>query len=356
MPASLAGAVDLIQPHLVPAIATPALWPRLRHLAGCLPPALPAGFECRLADDTSPIDLLQAVLREAGGPARLRQHIETTALAAQPAWQRVREFCTAWSVPASALNAGMERIWLEFDLDGAGWAESAPSVFLTFDTERAAFPDSFGLALQALPWLLGQPPSRPLAEALEACFRACTGRVVVSHVGVMLARAGQALRVNVPRLTPSQAPSFLRQVGWPGDLAHVQALLDWVYARADHVTLALDVGAAVSLRLGLECSVDETQPPADQARRWEVMLDDLAARGVCTPARRDAVLAWPGLTLPNAAPQPWPAHLIAQSLSAPAGEFSALRRRISHLKLVHQPAQPWQAKAYLGFEHLWLRP
>jgi hypothetical protein len=121
----------------------------------------------------------------------------------------------------------------------------------------------------------------------------------------------------------------------------------------DGVTLCLDVGDAVGPRLGLECHLRE-QPAAEP--RWERFLDDLVERGWCTPAKRAALLAWPGVTLPGEISDPWPAHLVHESLRQPADHLTSLDRRLNHVKLTYSPAQAIEAKAYFGFRHARLRP
>jgi hypothetical protein len=159
------------------------------------------------------------------------------------------------------------------------------------------------------------------------------------------------VRLNIARLARAQLPVYLRQVGWPGSLDGVEPLADWVFQNAELVTLCLDMGEGVYPKFGLECSIDPKH--ADQGPRWAALLDACVARSLCTDSQRAGLAAWHGLMDPVSAAQPWPRHLILQSLAAPANQFIFIRRRISHIKLVYQPGQPLQAKGYLGFETLW---
>src|SRR5262249_25149659 len=80
---------------------------------------------------------------------------------------------------------------------------------------------------------------------------------------------------------------------------------------------------------------------ANREGRWRPLLDALAERGLCTAAKREALLAWYGLAWWSLPHQLWP---------TPAA------RLINHVKLVYQPGRALEAKGYVGFVHLkWAR-
>jgi hypothetical protein len=159
------------------------------------------------------------------------------------------------------------------------------------------------------------------------------------------------VRLNIARLARPQLPAYLQQVGWRGPLDEVEQLADWAFQHAEWVTLGLDMGEGVYPKFGLECSFDPKQ--ADQEPRWAGLLEACVARGVCTDSQRAGLLSWSGLIDPVSEAQPWPRHLMLQSLAASANQLMLIRRRISHIKLVYEPGQPLQAKGYLGFETVW---
>jgi hypothetical protein len=65
---------------------------------------------------------------------------------------------------------------------------------------------------------------------------------------------------------------------------------------------------------------------------------------LCSPEKRDAVLAWPGQDSFWTAPDRWPVEAV--------GLGGVCVRFLSHLKVVGQPGRPPQVKAYLGFRYL----
>src|SRR5207253_6517620 len=106
------------------------------------------------------------------------------------------------------------------------------------------------------------------------------------------------------------------------------------------------VGARVSPQIGLECFLCQEH---GLDPRWELFLDHLAAGGMCTPAKRDAILAWHGYLTPTSSPAPWPDRWLAAALLRSLQEFGAFDRRISHVKITYRAGCPPPAQAYPRF-------
>jgi len=153
-------------------------------------------------------------------------------------------------------------------------------------------------------------------------------------------------------LLPAAVAPYLGQVGWQAETDELTRLVVELSAQVDRITVCLDVGEVLFPRVGLECILLK-QPP--QEARWGQLLDYLAGRGLALPHKSEAILAWPGHTNPTTTSTPWPDHLLRASLLQSPDQFTTFERRISHLKIVYQPAYPLAAKAYLWFGHEWLR-
>ena len=96
---------------------------------------------------------------------------------------------------------------------------------------------------------------------------------------------------------------------------------------------------------------------------WLLSEDDLASlddrlvdMGACLPAKRDALLAWPGGFHERANPEAWPEDLRARARSAGESVVSMFMRWLYHIKLVHVPDRPIEAKAYLAVRQAWITP
>jgi hypothetical protein len=166
----------------------------------------------------------------------------------------------------------------------------------------------------------------------------------------MLARPVDALRVCVLGLEYGKAVSFLRRVGWPGDLAELDRRLAPLTANAETFILDLDVGDAVLPTLGLECFAGEDGDP-DLVERWTSFLDPLVRAELCRPERRQALLGWP-LVVRESEASSWPRHLKEASEFVGEEVEGILIRAVNHVKLGWAPGK-LQAKGYLRIQHSW---
>jgi hypothetical protein len=355
MPWSLADLLPPLLPHLAPALAAPSAIPPLQELAGRLAPIPRGGFECRLGDNPQ-VDLQQCVAVASDHAQALSRHVEKLVGAYgvdRRGWAALYQFILRWNDPTACLYHAIPELWLECDADATGGEAALPSLFFGLRPSAAACVDNCSVAESALTLLSGQAAWSAVAPNLRRCFDACPTDVFVSHIGLMLSRATDALRVNIKRLQPETLAGYLADVGWPGPIDEIADLMAVLAPQVDRVTVCLDIGRSVWPQVGLEC-VLQRQPP--QEVRWYPFLTDLVERGWCTPAKRDALLAWPGQIDPTTATHPWPTPLLVASLVQPPDQFSVFERRLSHIKVVYRPQQIPEAKGYLWFSHEWLQP
>jgi hypothetical protein len=360
---TLADSLELMLPNLASALVSPDMRRHLRELARGLAPIPNCGFEVQLTDSNR-VDLQQCILASEGEPQRLRSHLQAQwarqAARGEPvdcSWQLVDGFLGAWCDQSSNLHKSIEDLWLEFDQTPTLGHSLLPVIFFGFRPAPDVVLDAsagYEVAQEALDALLGRPAWMLYEDNLRQCFEACRAPAFVSHLGVMPARGLPALRVNVKNLSPDQVSAYLEGVAWPGVIDEAVEKMARLYGFVDRLTVCLDVGERVYPQLGFECIVG-FQPPLEP--RWATFLDYLVDEGWCSAEKRDALLEWPGLTYPNNAGVSWPDHMIHDALLHPADRFTALERRISHIKIVWRPQQQRpEAKAYFGFLHRWLQP
>ncbi len=334
---TLADTTDTLLSSLSPALVTDGALSKLRQLAQVLPP-IPRGiFECRLDAGAAQVDLSQAILGYGGEPDVLMEHIARMSPAdVHPTWASLRDFCTRWIDPSFLLHGNVRTIWLELD---AVRETPSPSLFFTLKPEGLTVSQAYAVAQDALGVLLAEANLALFQDNVRRCFDACDGVARIYQVGVMLARQTDALRLCVHPLNADSIAPYLARVGWPGPVDELASLVAWLLGFVDRIDMIdLDVGSRIYPQVGFEC-VFEQQPHREP--RWAVFLDDLVARGLCAPDKRDAVLAWPGYTDPTPGPLP---QLPEQ--------IEVLKRRVSHVKIVYQPQRPLEAKAYLWFNRV----
>jgi hypothetical protein len=335
MYSTLADSLEVLLPNLVPKLVIPDAILGLKTLAGNLAPILRGGFECRLSANSTQVDLQQCIVQDDTELLR-EQHSE---------WSQLQDFLAEWR---SRLKS-IPELWLEFDINNNS-SLPIPAIFVGLPQEVSPAVETYNIAAQSLNLL--QSAWSEWQDNLSRCFTACPDGVFVSHIGVMLSRNAPALRVNVKRLQPDTLIPYLQQLGWQGDTKELEALMKQLCALVDRITVCLDVGHKIYPQIGLEC-IFLKQPPEES--RWVVFLNYLIELGLCEPEKREALLNWPGQSNPINSQVPWPNHLIAASLLQPRERFTVFYRRLSHIKVVWQPQGRLEAKAYLWFEHKWLK-
>jgi hypothetical protein len=347
--------LKLSAPYLSPCLISPTALADLVWIARLLPPVSASGFECRLGREEAQADLGVRLLAADGSRAALAGRGDPSlalspSLFVHPVWERLRRFGVHWDEPGTLLQEEIRDVFLEFDVDGPPSPVPIPSFFIEY--ERQAW-----RRLEALEQSLALLWGAPLAPAVRArvvdCLAALPPEGSVSAVGAMFSRRFDGVRLCLQGLTPGTMPGYLARIGWPGEPEELEAMLAPVAGRVERMALSLDVGAAVLPKVGVECHLAESLYEPD-TERWTALLDVLVERGLCLPAKREALVGWLGHTHLRSRPETLPSNLRALSASLGPSALPVFLRRLNHLKLVFQPGQPPEAKAYLALLQRWL--
>jgi hypothetical protein len=342
----------------------------------CVGRALPAtlayntfGFECRLAEMAPRADFVVLAGASCGRDSLAGLHPTSTLparLMTEPIWRRVADFAVRWADPSSPLYHAVDNVWLEFDVDGAPPVIPIPSVF--FSPQPSGQEGASGVAYEpnldgyittietVIQLLSGNELAPRVLETLSDCFRALPSVEHVFQVGLMLSRGAEAVRLCIKNLRSVEGiVEYLSGVGWPGDEADVLGVLEPIAHLVDYVCLDIDVGESVLRKIGLECYFDGIKQPRTEPR-WGVFLDSLVRDGLCTADKRDALLAYPGYVDENTEGIPWPRVLRRASHLLGGRSLSTFIRSLHHVKVVYQPGERLEAKAYLAVIHHWHTP
>ena len=189
---------------------------------------------------------------------------------------------------------------------------------------------------------------------LSDCFRALSSSEYVFQVGLMLSRGAEAVRLCITIGSVERAVEYLAGVGWPCSEADVLGVLEPIASLVDRVYLDIDVGETVHRKIGLECYFDGTSNPGPSqggAFSW-ILLSGMACvrptsatrcwRIRATSARTRKV--YPGRERCRAS------HLLG------GRSLSIFIRSLHHVKVVYQPGEGLEAKAYLAVNHHWHTP
>ena len=348
---SLLGVLESRTPR---GLVAPDAWKMIRQTAGRLAPVYRGGLECRLRPGSRRVDLHQCILQDAEEPRRLIEHIEQAGWAGNPTWMQILRFCRQWRRPTSSLHRNVAEIWLEFDILQKKRAAPEPSIFLQLRPPPSGScirEDLIADLLAAMAPVAPHGALQSMQHAISRCATVCPTGARISHIGLMLARNQNFIRVNFKDLSARQWPQVLQEIDWPGSVSRLSEQTAPLMDRLAQMVLCLDVGRQTAPGVGLECMVH--QGP-DRENAWADLLDALVESGMCAPEKRNAILDWEKPVKPPDAPLHWPEDLIAESLLRGPDRFSVISQAINHMKIRYHPSRPPAAKAYLWFGHLWV--
>ncbi|MFL6261285.1 MAG: hypothetical protein ACJ76Y_16425 [Thermoanaerobaculia bacterium] len=306
--------LGVLEPRLVEPLFAPEAVRRIRRLATTLPGECQGTLEARLAPEAASVDL----------SLRLRTAAEARELAAR--FPSAREFLSGW---AEGALAPVRAVWLELDLDRE---PDAPVVC----AKLPGGTDPGWLADTLLPALQGRPLPAGQRSLILACLGALPAPATLLYAFSLRARGSDAIRLEIFGLEPAGMLGYLRSLA-PETVPAV-AEASSLFEGVERLHLSFDVEDAILPRIGIEGSFPR-QPSREP--RWEAFFERLVGRGLCSPAKRDAALAWPGYDTFWTAPKRWPIHEL--------GPRGFCVRALSHLKVVCRPDREPEAKAYLVF-------
>lgn len=314
MNSSMKDCLKVVEPHFSPDLISTETLSDIYTLAEILPPVSDAVLECRLGASASRVDLSVFLTKPTINlPDTILIH---------PVWRRFQDLCQDLADANSSLHQGVSEIWLEFDVDGQPSKVPIPCVFLGLDREAACNAQSL---LEIALKLLEHRASSHLESNLHLCLDALPTDAKIIFIGAMLSRQSDAVRVIVRGIPPAQLSAYLTHIGWTGSVNELEEVISPLSGLVDNIIPSFDVGDTVFSRIGLECYL--TNLPQHEPR-WQLFLDHLVTTGLCTPAKRNALLAWPGYD-----------------------QKAFFGRFITHIKIVCQPGIPLEAKGYLGLWH-----
>ncbi|MDI3286592.1 hypothetical protein [Polyangium sp. 15x6] len=331
--------LDWFAPRVPPALVSAAAFTRVRQAAAVLPAARGLSFECYLGADSQRVDLVACFSHACGcdelaaGASRGEpgSHVESV-------WKDISALCRDWADPANVLHR-IPCIFLEFDLHPD--REGVPAPLATACVQPAFFDgkvvkttdpgadDVERITRRVLHLLHGGSLSSSVERKLRACLDELPEGSNVTLACSHKPRGLDAVRliVSMPR---REVVAYLRRAGFPGSLSEVEDRLLTYADFSSHADIYLDIGE--ELLPITSCASAVLRSPDD--RRLHVITDRLVEWGLCSPARRDALVAFPArrnVVLPGTA---WPTVLI-EAVS---------------FKLVHRPGQPLEAKGYLELQ------
>lgn len=373
---SLSETIGLVRRFVPEQLVAPRAVANAHALAARLPDAFSASyFECRLNAREPQADFSTCVVARDGGRERLLRGTRPAPEAGSPledeGWAGVRRLVRSWADRDSLLHRRVPLIWLEFDgldrplaeailpgvnlcvepdylarpamADRAAMEAPPPGTMRTtpnghdgrsVDSESASAVDAE--PVETVPLIgarLAQFLELAVSEEPHAALSRCAARLPdgarIFYVSAMLSRTPATLKLNGIARTEQLVP-YLKAIGWRGSIADIESVLATFCPGVELIRFDVTVGPELSRRVGIELfSKGLRRSPEERGR----LLERLVSDGLCGTDKRNALLAWPGVT--------WEQY---------AGESSRVRlSRSWYAKIVCNADRSLEAKGYLGF-------
>lgn len=317
---TFADTVATIAPLFPDALVCREAVERLR-MTGARIPAKVSDFmcvECRLNANPQ-VDLAFGLWRPYVPALRELPH----SLQSTDSWRRVVAFCEEWA-RLPTFKPFVLHLALEFDVPADARAASLvplPGVCVGLREEHAA-EVSFAQCLEVVEAFSGASLPQPVAETLRRCLDRRPTGVYATYLALFPGRMPPVLRLCLKGFDAPALPGYLRAIGWPGRAEFDPRMAN---TSADgsgrYGYVHLDIGENVLPRIGIEVDFRGA------------FLREIVARGLCVPAKRDALFAWPGSSIVRLPHHDGPREAI---------------RRTQYLKAVFDGHGGIEVKAYLA--------
>lgn len=361
---SLKGDLQNIGSYFSDSLISADNFTRISKIADLLP-SLPniseAGFECHLSQSILRTDFLIPFTSLNQGRTTLFDSSE--ALANLPSnssvWKKIHNFSACWANPKSLLYDNVDNIWLEFDLDKEFSRIPEPSLFFGCKNIIGKNKNNIAYELQwvadkALNFLLNCSLQEEAKQQLSSCFQLLPSEAEVFQIGIMLPRKSEskAIRLCIEGINSKQILMYLKDIGWSDSSNKLNCLLTELSSIFDVIRLNISIEDRIFPKIGLECYLHR-QPK--NSSKWKLVKNYLVQNKLCTVEKANALLDWSGYSVKEDNSTLLQDNFVKGSMPVPPNlSKSIIVRLLHHIKIVYQPNQPLQAKAYLWFSHCYL--
>lgn len=295
-------------------------------------------FECPIDEDTTVLDFSLELLAEGFEQLKEASYLSTDET---NYWDRVRSYCEEYTKMDSLLGQHIAHTWLEYDTGSATGLEM-PSLFMELDNSGSQihrFSDDANECFEALRQgieILSPSLSTATIDMLKQCGLQLPEGAGALGIGIMLARPVKALRFCANQVPVNELGDYLERLQWTGNIQAFTETLPQISGYEPRCRLAIDVSETIGDSIGVEIVAQ----PINRFREnddWNIWLDALVERKLCTPARRDILAKWLGQS----------SHPITDHYTP-----DRIFRDISHLKFTFDSDGKVRTKAYPHASHL----
>lgn len=287
------------------------------------------GFENAVSAPSTAVDFALSVENPSAGWSLLSgaSDLMDQRLFTHPAWQTIRTFCQRVSDPDHFLHRRVVALWLEFDTSHTPSDNEVtiPSLFIALPHEISPRDLQVQMVESILQALMPMPNA--VYQQMRRCIDHLPSQAYVVQVGLMMSRHLPAIRLVLAFRAVSELINYVETLELSALTQEYRPVIAALVALADVTVLQLDIGAAIFPRIGIEFNFRYGK---EHQNRLRPLLDHLLERGLCTPAKHEALTNY-ALTRRG---DGWIPRIYVFG--------------ISHLKINLAPHQSPLAKAYFG--------
>jgi hypothetical protein len=308
------------------------------------------GFETRLWEENNNADFAFAISGVGDDRKILTSFLETNTVSKQlldySEWKQIYNFSKIWSNSHSELYNKVQCFWLEFDMPDEGIGTMIPSVFFGPSNGNNTNKNQYNwLVESAIPLLSGSIPPKNISKLIFDTIRKMPDNSTLFQIGTMLSREVTAIRFHINKLKSSQIIPYLKDIHWNYETKELTNLIIDLEELVERFVLSFDIlDEGIGPKIGIELSF--VGDDYIHKNNWEQLLSYLVKKGLCLPAKKEALLQYSGIEkTENFSGGILRPIYSATDYSEDISESNIIRY-INHIKIVYEPGKPLRAKAY----------
>lgn len=326
------------RPYLCKDLISSTMLSSLKDFAQALPKTQSGVLECRLNNNQENVDYQICV----------EPHINIQPYAFDETFYLyLKSFYRSWHSQNSILNKQVKNIWLEFDTKNTHYFNKVPCLFTHLYKSFRKNPLPIAQAFLS--------HFKYFSEAqcllyVEQCINLLPADLNFVYLGYLCSRPNPALRIGLYGNSLRELIDYLGAIGWQEhdsrNQVEILKLFSPITTYLTYFMLSFDFHTAIFPRVGLECYLS---PNSYDYLDWQPALDYLVSSHLCSPQKREALLKWHQPSLAQKMLPKGSSSLFSQSINTYFSTSSICRHALNHIKLVYNPFESIEAKAYLGF-------